>query len=183
MKIALLRHAKVLFEEPVISTASSFYQARADYDDSPLEAPPIHLFPEEFPRCYVSTMQRAQQTAELVYQGPAIRWDELVEVEYTLLFFRWIPVPTRIRKFISRIQWLLNWKNVKEKKRDTMARARKVIRQLMQEKSSDTLLITHGFFMRCLQHELHKLGFKGSIGLSPNHAHPYIFEYDGSSST
>jgi hypothetical protein len=30
--------------------------------------------------------------------------------------------------------------------------------------------------MRCLQHELHKFGFKGSIGLSPHHAEIYVFE-------
>jgi broad specificity phosphatase PhoE len=176
MKIALIRHAKVNYDEPLLSTASSFRQSRADYDDGPLVPSSLHVSSDDFPQCFVSVMHRALATAEMVYTGMAIPWPDLVEVENTPFFFPRILFPTVLRKIASRIAWFFNYKKMPETRRQTMARARKVILRILQGKAIDTVLFTHGFFMRCLQHELHKFGFKGSIGLSPRHSEIYVFE-------
>lgn len=178
MKIALLRHAKVKFHEPFLSTAESFFRDRALYDFSPLVPPGIRVSWEEFPECFVSTMHRAQGTARMVYEGNPITWLELVEVENTPLLLPRVAMPTVIRRIISRIAWFFNCRRMLETRRESMARARLVVQYLLANNHADTLLVTHGFFMRCLQHELHKFGFRGNIGLYPHHAELYVFEME-----
>jgi len=120
-------------------------------------------------------MQRAVATAAMIYAGKAVPMPDLAEVENTAFFFTRIPFPTLLRKIASRIAWFYNYKKMKETRRQTRVRARRVILGILQGKTN-VLLITHGFFMRCLQDELHKLGFKGSIRFFPRHTEMYVFK-------
>ena len=121
-------------------------------------------------------MLRARNTAEMVYDGMPVTWPDLAEVENTPFFLKWIPFPTVLRKIASRIAWFFNYRKLKETRRQSMERARHVIDGLLKGEPANTLLVTHGFFMRCLQAELRKFGFRGNIGISPNHAEVYVFE-------
>ena len=175
MKIALLRHARVYFKEPLFSTAATYIRNRILYDISRIDPTTTRVSRAQYPECYVSSMCRARTTAAIVYDGTPSIWPELSEVENTPVGFPNWFLPTTIRKVISRVAWFFNYRKMVETRSESMARARDVVYALLHD-HADTLLVTHGFFMRCLQHELHKSGFRGSIGFSPRNAELYVFE-------
>ncbi len=177
MKIALVRHSKVLHRDSLFSNGKQFNDGRDSYDLADIQKAKIKIMTSDFPVCYVSSMQRTVETAKMIYAGKFIVTDELVEVKNAFNFFNGIKLPTAFRKIIGRIAWFFNFKNIPETRKQSNARAKKFIDHLLNETHENTLIITHGFFMQCLFHELKKYGFKIRwFPFDPKHVRIYLLE-------
>ena len=176
MKIGIIRHAKVLYHDPFFSTGELFNKGRIDYDSAAVAAAALRIRQEDFPVCYVSSRPRAVATAKAIYPGIPITTDELIEVPTTALFLLKKNLPSALRSVIGRIAWFFNYSKMPETRRQSNERARKFLASLLKETEEDVLLITHGFFMQSLRHELRKLGFKGYCPYLPPNAKLYVFE-------
>ncbi|MEO5675900.1 MAG: histidine phosphatase family protein [Chitinophagales bacterium] len=176
MKIGLIRHAKVLCRDPFFSNGELFNMGRKAYDSSAVAEAIIRIRQEDFPVCYVSTRLRAIATAKAIYPGNFITTDELVEVTSTAIFLLKMNLPSSLRSVIGRVGWFFNYHKMPETRFQSNERARKFLTGLITGTHQDTLLVTHGFFMQSLRHELRKLGFKGHCPYFPPNAKLYIFE-------
>jgi len=176
MKIAIIRHVKVIFRDSVLSTGKAFDEGRSLYDTLPIEAHSLKIDTSEFPRCYVSSKPRAIETARIIYPGAFRITDKLVEVKNASFFLRRFKIPTILRKILGRAAWFFNYHKMPETRKRSMARAKSLIREMLAESNQNTLLITHGFFMYCLKYELLKNGFKGKLSFPPKNAVLYLFE-------
>lgn len=175
MKIGILRHAKVIYRKRYFTNNQEFDNVMIAYDTAKPAVVNLKISSDQFPVCYTSHQSRALETAKMIYAGLIIVTDELREVKTAAFFLNNWKVPTILRKAIGRLAWYFNYHKMPETKNDTTARAEIFIQKLLTENKSDVLLITHGFFMHCLQTELRKQGFKGSIPLFPKNATLYIF--------
>jgi len=176
MKIGLIRHAKVLHRDPFFSTGELFNKGRIDYDSAAVGEVALKIRQEDFPQCYVSSRPRAVATAKAIYPGKFIITDELVEVPTMALFLLKKNLPSALRSVIGRIAWFYNDSKMPETRRQSNERARRFLTSLLRETQQDALLITHGFFMQSLRHELKKLGFKGHCPYLPPNAKLYVFQ-------
>ena len=176
MKIGIIRHAKVNYRNPFFSTGELFNKGRIDYDSAAVAEAALKIRQEDFPVCYVSSKQRALDTAKAIYPGKIEVTDELVEIPTTALFLLKKNLPSSLRSVIGRIAWFINYSKMPETRKQSNERARKFLTTLLKETHQDVLLITHGFFMQSLRHELRKLGFKGHCPYLPPNAKLYVFE-------
>lgn len=176
MKIAIVRHARVIFRDKLFSTGEEFDEGRTAYDATPIAACELRISPVDYPFCFASSKTRAIETAKIIYGGTVIITDELVEVKNAALFFTKLKIPTLLRSVIGRIAWFFNYSKMPETREQTMSRANAFVEKLLQDVQEDTLLVTHGFFMHCLRHALRKRGFKGRIPYRPANALLYLFE-------
>ncbi len=176
MKIALLRHAKVDWNDPFFSTAAQFNSGRKSYDDAGIRTSDLRISKADFPVCYVSPLPRARMTAAKVYDGLPVISEELVEVRNVSGILPGIKLPTFLRSAYGRIAWLFNSKALPENRRQSMSRARGFIAFLLSQHAENTLLVTHGFFMRCLAKALREHGFHGRKLWFPRNVKIYLFE-------
>lgn len=175
MKIGLIRHARVNYRSKFFTTGKTFNEGRVTYDATAVNKVELKIMPEEFPVCYVSSLPRAIETAKMIYSGAYIITDDLREVRSTSLFFQNLHAPTLFRTLLGRAAWFFNHSKMPETRGQSMQRAQKFITRLLALPHQDTLLITHGFFMQCLKHELKKQGFKGRGPYFPKNVSLYVF--------
>jgi broad specificity phosphatase PhoE len=176
MKIGLLRHAKVIHRESFFSKGKIFDESRIRYDISPVELIKLKIKAQDFPLCYVSSQHRAVETAKMVYNGKFIITDDLIEVPSAAVLLFNVNLPTFIRSIIGRIAWFFNYQKMPETRKETTERAGRFINLILQLKSQNILLITHGFFMHSLKKELRKHGFKGYLPFFPRNGFLYLFK-------
>jgi broad specificity phosphatase PhoE len=176
MKIGLLRHAKVIHKKSFFSNGKIFDESRIRYNISPVELIELKIKAQDFPLCYVSSQYRAIETAKMVYNGQFIITDELIEVPSAAVFFINVHLPSFLRNIIGRIAWFINFKKMPEIRKKSTERASRFVNFILQQKSQNILLITHGFFMHSLKKELKKNGFKGHLPLFPSNGFLYLFE-------
>ena len=176
MRIGLIRHAKVLHRDPFFSTGEIFTKGRTDYDAAAIAEATFKIKQEDFPLCYASSRQRAVDTAKAIFPGPFKITDELIEVPTLALFLLKMHLPSALRSVIGRIAWFFNYHKMPETRKQSNERARKFLTHLLAETDQDVLLVTHGFFMQTLRHELRNLGFKGDCPYLPPNTKLYIFE-------
>ena len=67
--------------------------------------------------------------------------------------------PLWLWNFVGRLQWFLQSSRQTESRKETIMRAKKMIK-LLEEHQEDCYLITHGFYMRVFIKELKKQGYK-----------------------
>ena len=176
MKIGLLRHGNVLYRDPFFSTGKRFNEGRVAYDSAAIAESALRIRIEDFPVCYVSSKQRTINTAKLVYPGPFTITDELIEVPNSALFLLRIHLPSALRSVIGRIAWYFNYRKMPEIKKQSNERAEKILKMILATNDQNVLLVTHGFFMQSLRHQLRKLGFRGHCPYFPPNAKLYVFE-------
>lgn len=176
MKIGLIRHAWVNYRSKLFTTGKAYNNGRIVYDTTAVDNANLKINSEDFPVCYVSSQSRTIETAKMIYNGTFTITDELKEVKSTSLFLQNIPVPTLFRTLMGRAAWFLNNSKMPETKEQSMQRAQNFISNILSLTHRDTLLITHGFFMQCLKHELKKQGFKGRGSYFPKNVSLYVFE-------
>ncbi len=176
MRIGIIRHAKVLYRDPFFSTGKKFDQSRLMYNASPVLPLNLKITVKKFPICYASSMTRASDTATQIYEGDFIITNEIIEISNYAFWLRKINIPTFIRSASGRIAWLLNYSKMPETRLHSNQRARKFLLSILNENKQDILLVTHGFFMQSLRHELRQLGFKGYCPFMPPNGKLYVFE-------
>jgi broad specificity phosphatase PhoE len=176
MKIGMMRHASVIYKKSFFTTGKLFIDAISTYNSSPISTVTTKISSIDFPVCYVSSMNRAIETAKMVYDGEYIITDELVEVKNTAFFLQKIKIPAILRSIIGRIAWFFNYQKMPETRKETTERAGRFINLILKQKSQNILLITHGFFMHSLKKELSKHGFKGYLPFFPRNGFLYLFK-------
>ncbi len=176
MKIGIVRHAKVNYRYKRFTTEITFTEGRKAYDTAQTAITKLEIKAADFPVCYSSSQPRALQTANMIYPGPVIISDDLVEVLSASFLLAKLNLPTLMRKIFSRIAWYFNFKMMPETRSQTMHRAERFVDMMLAEKNTDVLIITHGFFMFCLKRVLYRHGFRGHVSLFPKNAVLYMLE-------
>ncbi|MEO5572279.1 MAG: histidine phosphatase family protein [Bacteroidia bacterium] len=176
MKIGLIRHSRVINDKILLSTGKIFEQSRIRYDSAPIELVLLKIKSEDYPVCYASSKTRARQTAKMIYEGNIIICDDLIEVPNSTFFLLRVPLPSFLRALIGRIAWFFNYHKMPETRKQSTARAQRFINMLLSETKENALIVTHGFFMQCLQRDLKKRGFKGDISYFPKNAKLYTLK-------
>ncbi len=176
MKIGIVRHARVNYRYKRFTTGVTFIEGRNAYDTAQTAITKLEIKAADFPVCYTSSQPRALQTANMIYPGPVIISDDLVEVMSASFFLAKLHLPTLLRKIFSRVAWYFNFKMMPETRSQTMQRAERFLDMILSNNNTDVLIITHGFFMFCLKRVLYNHGFRGHVPLFPKNAVLYILE-------
>ncbi len=173
MKIGLLRHFEVKIQTPKSCDSKEFDQVCLMYDQNEIIPREINIPTHDYSLCFSSSMKRAVETARIVFKGEIIITDELVEVEMKSLFETNRKWSFTFWKIMSRMGWMFNSKRMPESRKQTEIRAARFLSTLSGYKDNNILLVTHGFFMGCLQQELLKMGFEGKKIISPRFGELY----------
>lgn len=176
MKIGLIRHFKVDIQSQNFLNSSGFDKTMKDYDNAAIIKKHVDLKDIDWQRCISSTLPRAKETAEKIYDGEILFSDLLVEVPMRSVWNINKKIPSFIWHVSSRIAWKRNHPSQIETYRNTQIRVKEFIEKFIYNNDKNTLIVTHGFFMRQLYKALIKEGFKGTIDEVPKNGIIYILK-------
>lgn len=158
--IYLLRHLKVNDFKSVWMNSKEFNQWVEDYDFLELSYSNIQV-PNDIKKIYVSSQNRAIKTADSLKIEYKIS-NLLEEVNIEAFIKTSIKFPKWFWLLCGRIMWYFNLTK-KETRKQTDKRIEDFISSI--DLDSNTLIISHGFFMIQLIKKLKNLGFEGNIPL------------------
>ena len=111
-------------------------------------------------RVYVSTLPRSRDTAIEIFGNKDFICTELVsEVPLGSSFDCRMELPLWFWNITGRVQWFLNSNRQAESRKETKARASKFV-ELLNNDDCESVVVTHGFYMRTLVKEMQKAGFR-----------------------
>lgn len=114
------------------------------YDTAPIEEMTRVAF-NEVPTIYVSILDRSTQTAKMLYGERDFCKSELIhEVPMKAAFDTKLKLPIWVWYFLGRIQWMTDSKRQSETRKQTVERAERFTKDII-EKNEDCVLISHGF--------------------------------------
>lgn len=176
MILGLVRHFKVdFYPGKRIYSAEEFSAAMARYESSPIIKNGLKFSTDDWDKCYCSTITRAIETAEEIYDGEKIFTDLIVEVPVAPFTNRKIKLPSFVWHLGGRIAWYKNHPSQPERRIETLQRISKFINEVEGCRYDKILVVTHGFFMRVFVEQLIKNGFKGKIDVRPENGKLYLF--------
>lgn len=177
MKIGLVRHFKVVRSNTSKKLNSSQFDERMnDYDNSPVKANDVSLNSNEWDICYASTLSRADETAKTIYHGKIIPTDLIIEVPLSAFWKTNILIPSLVWHIGGRIAWLFSGKSQVENISGTKQRIYDFMQIIEESGHENILVVSHGFFMKVLTHQLKKRGFIGNIDFAPKNGKLYLFK-------
>ncbi|MBY6036860.1 histidine phosphatase family protein [Fictibacillus nanhaiensis] len=178
MKIGLVRHFKVTRGYPTQKwiTPAEFDQWLKEYEASEVEDTEVDLGEMSWKKCYVSTVRRAEYTAEKIYDGELIKSDDLREIPVYPFFKRNIKIPMILYPLCIRAAWLINHKSQLERRTDVEKRISNILDRIIEEGEENALVVSHGGVMLFMRKELIRRGFKGPKLGRPENAKLYVFE-------
>lgn len=164
MKIIIIRHAKVDHIWKRFYTSEQFNNDCKLYDTVPLsndEIPDNRISDEinDVNIFYISTLPRTRETAiRLFGERKYIESDLINEVPLSASVSTGLKLPIFFWNFTGRLQWYLNNPMQAEGRRKTLRRA-ELFTDMLIEKDADSVVISHGFFMRVIITVMKKRGF------------------------
>ena len=171
MRIIIVRHEKVNMTWKKRYNSATYDLACAKYDGAP-----IILSGQKYPETdnaktvYISELPRTYETACRLFKKDNFLKTALLN-EVPLRSFKDTPksYPLWLWNFAGRLQWFLKSNRQKETRKDTVLRAKNMIKML-EEKREDCYLITHGFYMHVFIKELKRSGYlvKNGLGIISN---------------
>lgn len=172
MKIALIRHFKVLYPCKLFKFMSSkeFKQWQNGYNTAEVKENPVYIDKEQWQVCYSSDLPRALHTAKIVYENEIIETKLLREVEILPLFNINIRLPFILWDTLGKIGWYFFRKHIDDK------RACDFISNVLIEDKKNILIVSHGAIMWRLRKVLIYKGFTGPRFTRAKNGHLYIFE-------
>lgn len=177
MRVGLVRHFKVICK-PASSwmTSDEFDQWVADYNCS--EIVPERVFERDnyWQICLTSDLYRAVRTAELLYQGDVIACSQLREISMCSFMRANWKLPHIIWIMMARLAWLFSHKSQEEGRVDTALRAKQMIDLIESYGADNTLIVSHGAFMKALSKQLKGRGYCGKGFLKPENGRLYTYE-------
>ena len=170
MKVMIIRHAEVDFCWSRLCTSEGFDSDCSRYDIAPIKncssvAESYNcLEPVEsekiYQRIYISELSRSFDTAEILFPDHDYTVSGLInEVPLRSGFDTKKNMPLWFWNTYGRLQWLMNSPRQAESRNKTASRARQFVTMICDE-NTDCAVITHGFFMHTLLHEMKKAGFR-----------------------
>jgi broad specificity phosphatase PhoE len=177
MQIGLVRHFKVKRGYPTEKwiTPTQFDQWLKEYEESDVEESPVDLGGIVWKKCYVSTLRRAEITAEKIYDGELIKSDDLREIPVYPFFKRNIKLPVLFYPLFVRAAWFFNHKSQLERRTDVEKRIAKIVDRIIEECDENALIVSHGGLMMFMRKELIRRGFKGPRLGRPQNAKLYLY--------
>ena len=161
MRLTIIRHEQVdmLWDKKYNST--TYDLACNKYDECPIVLLGKGYFKiDDTKTVYISELSRTYETAcRLFIKNDFIKTELLNEVPLKSIKDTDKMYPLWLWNFVGRLQWFLQSNRQVESKKDTIIRAKKLIK-LLEEHQEDCYLITHGFYMKVFIKELKKQGFK-----------------------
>ena len=159
MKIVLIRHGKVNFKWESWYNSEQFTKACSQYDQAPVMKTACSAPDMAYSGYYISTLPRTRETALSVFgEQEYIATDLINEVPLSASCNTGLRLPLLFWNVTGRLQWFFNSGNQKENRAQTEVRAKKFVK-LLVEKNEDCAVVTHGFFMHTLVHELKSANF------------------------
>ncbi len=175
MTIGLVRHFKVNIEPTKFwLSPEEFEKDLDDYDIAPIYDQELNINHIDWQICYCSTLPRAVSTAQNIFKGEIIRTDLLREIPIKAVTKRKIKLPAIIWHTLARTDWMKNKPSQPEGKAQSYERANKILNEILQNGLEKILIVSHGFFMKSLYHELLKMGFEGDMELNPKNGKVYL---------
>ncbi|MGD8778786.1 MAG: histidine phosphatase family protein [Ignavibacteria bacterium] len=147
-----------------------------NYDIAPVYDQELNINHYDWQVCYCSSLSRAVNTAQKIFNGKIIESDLLREIPIKAFTKRKIKLPAFIWHFVANAHWFKNNPSQPEGKTESYQRAKKILKEIINSGHKNILIVSHGFFMRSLYRELLKLGFKGEIELNPKNGKLYTFK-------
>jgi broad specificity phosphatase PhoE len=162
LKIGLLRHfkVKIVYPRKILLSHDELVRCFIEYDSADIESENVDISAVKWKKCYASTMKRAKETAETIYNGEIIFTDDLVELNVLPQLNRKLRMPLT---FWAVLTWIVT-------------RRKGSITDKLAENNEDVLIVSHGFVMSSIRKELKKRGFKGHYFQLAAHNKLYIFE-------
>ena len=177
MKIGLVRHFKVVSPHGKKVLNSAEFNERMDgYDIYPVKPNQLSINQNDWDICYSSTLSRAKTTAKTIFEGKIIITSQIVEVPLSAFINTKIKLHFMIWQILGRIAWLFSLKSQKESKKQTILRINQFLEEIQKSSYRSILIVSHGFFMKILVHELKKRGFSGELDFSPQNGKLYLFQ-------
>ena len=160
MKIAIIRHGKVLHEWKKSCTSAEFDEQCELYDIAQIDTTSVGVAPIVVKTIYISALDRTLQTAKKMFGDVDFKKTaELNEVPLHSGFDTTQRMPLWLWNVLGRLQWLTGNKRQPENKKQTAKRAAQFADMIIN-KNENCAIVTHGFFMHTLIKALKKAGFK-----------------------
>ena len=176
MILGIIRHFKVDFTpKRFLYSPGQFAEVMGEYDTLPVIPNSIKLIESEWNICYCSTLPRARETAEKIYNGKIIYTDLLKEIPISPVTYKKIKLPAFWWHIAARIAWYRNGDSQKEPRRVSIERINKLLDEIGNSGYNKILIVSHGFFMEVLFKELIKKGMNGTYELHPKNGKLYLF--------
>ena len=176
MKLGLVRHFKVLTNEKTLLSSQEFAEAMKKYDILPVRENGLIINSDEWEICYCSTLPRAIQTAETIYNGKTLKTDLLVEVPISPFTKKNIKLPSFIWHIGARIAWYKSHESQIENVNGTKERINKFYEIIKNSGYKNILIVSHGYFLRMFYEEMKKIGFYGNIDVNIINGKLYVIE-------
>ncbi len=175
MIIGLVRHFKVNIRSTKFWLSPQEFEKKLDdYDVAPIYDQAVNIDHIDWEVCYCSSLPRAVITAQKIFGREIIQTDLLKEIPIKAFTKRRIRLPAFIWYLIANIHWVKNKSSQPEGIVNSHQRANDILNKIMKNGHQKILIVSHGFFMRSLYHELLKMGFKGEVELNPKNGKLYL---------
>ena len=157
----MIRHEKVDMSWDKKYNSTTYDWACNKYDECPIALPSKKYSKVDDPKTvYISELSRTYETAcRLFNESNFFKTALLNEVPLRSFKNTDKMYPLWLWNFVGRLQWFLQSSRQVESRKETIMRAKKMIK-LLEEHQEDCYLITHGFYMRVFIKELKKQGYK-----------------------
>ncbi|RLQ94326.1 histidine phosphatase family protein [Falsibacillus albus] len=178
MKIGLVRHFKVLHDQPQNKMVSQedIMAWFAEYDQAEVKKGEVHLGDVKWECCYSSDLPRAVTTAEALFDGRIIQEPAIREIKMYPLFKRNVKLPFWGWAILLRIAWLLHHHSQLERKPLIIQRINVFLDELENSLHEQILIVGHGAMMIYMQKELSMRGYRGPAIRNPKNGRLYLYE-------
>ena len=168
MQLIFIRHAAVDIELPDICDSERYDQAYTEYDRSGIRSDTgvsevLQTLGSPSPGpvpVYVSSLRRTALTAQLIFGGSVETHSSSLLDEIPLRSFAdtRIKLPFWLWNILARIQWFFGIKRQPETRRQSIARAERVL-DCLTAKGEDCIVISHGYFLFVLFARARRRGY------------------------
>lgn len=176
MYIGLVRHFKVDCNAQAFMTSDDFEKWVIEYDNSDIIENKCKTENIKWDKCFSSDLPRAIKTSETIFKGEIVKTQLLREVPLSPICKTNLKLPHRFWCILARIAWIFKHKSQAETKKDTQKRINEFLNSLDKELDTNTLIVCHGFFMKTLERELKRRGFRGKNISIPKNGTLYLYK-------
>jgi broad specificity phosphatase PhoE len=161
MYIGVVRHFRVDCNAQAFMTSDDFEKWVVEYDNSAVIENKFETENIKWNKCFSSDLPRAIKTSESIFKGEIIKTQLLREVPLSPIYKTNLKLPHRFWCIMARIAWNFHHKSQVENKKDSQKRINEFLNSLDMKLDTNMLFVCHGFFMKIIERELKRRGFKG----------------------
>ena len=177
MYIGLVRHFKVDCNAQAFMTSDDFEKWVMEYDNSDVIENKFETKNIKWDKFFSSDLPRAIKTSETIFNGEIIKTKLLREVPLSPIYKTNLKLPHRFWCLVARMAWSFHHKSQSETKKDTQKRINEFLNNLDKESDSNILIVCHGFFIKMLEKEIKRRGFRGrNILIFPKNGTLYVYK-------